>query len=532
MSNRTKSLNDMSLVYKIIAPVVIFSLLIASLVGFMIYNDKYDSESKGIVNTAKAGFSSLIPLSETSVSGANIMKLRSKDVKAIVGATGAVIIDIKGMSNTIPKSMFAPKQPPKLIHQRYVSDKNLNKKEIKKLVDIGNSLKSESLIRDGYLIITEKLKVKNGGKIIAVFDASAIDKISSDTMVFLYKLIPAVLVFILSIIFVTRKALKPASEISTILSADSHDLTKSINVKSQDELGIISLSFNSFVTEVRRLIIEIQASGTQNYTQVEELLSTSQLMQKQIEDMAHAIDTSVSSSNSVKEVLSSANEDSQITKENIFKAKSALEDTSVDVSKMRETLETSMEQELMIVERLDALNSQIDGMRDVIRSINDIADQTNLLALNAAIEAARAGEHGRGFAVVADEVRKLAEKTQNSLVEINSVISVFSESIATTNAEMSTKMKDFQKLVLISDEVSQKTMDVSTIMDATVLMSEESSKVTQHLTSLITEVISEIQRIDTASNINLKSVASISHVSNNLKETAKSIEEQLSSFHV
>ncbi len=113
------SIHDISLVYKVVIPVVTFSILFTLWIGSVLYNEKYDSESRGIINTAKAAFSALVPLSEVSIAGANIMKLKSKDVQAIVKATGALVIDVDGMSNIIPKSLFAAEQPPKPISHRF-----------------------------------------------------------------------------------------------------------------------------------------------------------------------------------------------------------------------------------------------------------------------------------------------------------------------------------------------------------------------------------------------------------------------------
>ncbi|MFT5836213.1 MAG: methyl-accepting chemotaxis protein [Sulfurimonas sp.] len=531
--HRKKSIQNISLVYKIIIPIVSFSLAIATWVGVIIYDEKYDAEYRGIINTAQAAFSSLIPISEISVSGANIMKLKSKDVTSIVGATGALVVDVKGMSNKSPKSLFAPEQPSREIKHRFVTDKEMEISLIDKLVENASASNDEVLIKNGYLIISKDLKVNNGGKIIAIFDASAIDRISSDIMwVLLKKLLPAVLLFIGVLVFATRISLKPASNISKILSGDSQDLTKQIEISCHDELGIISMSFNKFVSEIRHLVLNIKDSGSQNHSQVEELLETTQIMQEHIQSMVEAVNKSVQSSHSVRQVLDSNNEDSNITKHNIIKAQSSLQEMGNDITAMRDTIEQGMEQEVAIVDRLESLSSQIDGMRDVVSSINDIADQTNLLALNAAIEAARAGEYGRGFAVVADEVRKLAEKTQGSLNEINSVISVFVESIANTSTEMSAKKEKYENLVTRSILVTQKTLDVSSIMDETVAMSEKSSHVTQELSNKVMDIIGEIQKINESSELNSKGVDEITKISSSLRTTAQNLDMQLSSFKV
>ena len=529
----SKSVTDISLVFKIVIPAVTFSILFGLWIGWILYSEKYDSEKKGIINTAKAAFSALVPISEIAVSGANLMKLRSNDVKAIVKSTGALAIDVEGMSNTIPKSLFAPEQAPKKIRHRFLGAKKLDQEKIQKLIDSVQSSVEEVILKDGYLIIKEKLKIDNGGRVIAVFDASSIEAVKSDIITMLItKIFSALVIFIFVLMFIAKVALKPASIISNTLSKDTHDLTKHIGVHNNDELGTIAKSFNTFVSEIRKLVLNIKESGSDNLHQVEELSKTSIIMQSHIANMATAIDVSVGSSHDVKNVLLESKEDAIATKENIMQAQNSLVEVDVDIAGMRVSIEHGLEKELAIVERLNSLNMEVESMRNVINSINDIAEQTNLLALNAAIEAARAGEHGRGFAVVADEVRKLAEKTQGSLNEINSVISIFVESISQTSIEMNENKEDYAKLVNMSIKVNEKTESVSLIMSEAVNMSEKSSTVSQELSSKIIEIISEIEKISDSSKINLDSVESISKISNSLRNTANELDKQLSVFNV
>jgi len=166
----------------------------------------------------------------------------------------------------------------------------------------------------------------------------------------------------------------------------------------------------------------------------------------------------------IEEESTSNLEFSEQSIESLLNTNEKLSITVKNMTVLNTQIEIAQESESLLSENLKTLSQDAEQIKDILGIIADIADQTNLLALNAAIEAARAGEHGRGFAVVADEVRKLAENTQKSLSDINASVNMIVQNISDASEKVEINAKEATKLVDLSYTMRE---DIIVAKDAT-----------------------------------------------------------------
>jgi len=378
------------------------------------------------------------------------------------------------------------------------------------------------------------------GKIISLNEKIAIEAdeqgqiaISfSKTTMLLIALIAIALSLFISL-FISRsvnRSVKLAGEGCRAM-ATNKDLTRLVQTNTKDEINDTMQSVNALLRDISHAISGAKNNAMENASIAEELSSTSLQIGKRAEEESAVVEQTVYDTKAVAQDISEASEQANKSKRVTLVAQSSLEKAQGILNETIAQLTQTVEAEVMINDRLNHLSNEASQVRIVLEVIGDIADQTNLLALNAAIEAARAGEHGRGFAVVADEVRKLAERTQKSLIETNATINVIVQSIGDISGEMNKNTQRVQKLELLANEVEKQTEEAVTLLGESVSASNEVVLKTEHNAKLIHDVIvDKITIINSLSSSNARSVEEIASAAEHLAKLSGVLNNTLSEF--
>ena len=274
------------------------------------------------------------------------------------------------------------------------------------------------------------------------------------------------------------------------------DLTKKIAVKSGDEIGTVAREFNIFVDNIRETMLSVKdatdtvASATNELSSTaEELSSTADSQSAQVGDIANGMSDVTHSAEEVVLHVESTGKKVEEALEVTEKGKGFVQQTVHRISGIKTTTAG-------LSETISKLGKSSEEIGNIISVINDIADQTNLLALNAAIEAARAGEAGRGFAVVADEVRKLAERTQNATKEVGDIITSLQKETEMAAAGMQQAEKSVDQGIGAAEETRH-------VFDEIVAAAEQ----IHHETSSVMGLVQQQTRSTMNVNENLQGVA-------------------------
>ncbi len=316
------------------------------------------------------------------------------------------------------------------------------------------------------------------------------------------------------------------------LSQGNGDLTQRLTVSSQDEIGQISHSINRFIEQLQGMFIEVSSSSSKIDVAVNHLSEQSDSNLKLLNDhtveteqVITAIDEMSATAGSIAQSAADAAKLTELTntyaddsKRTVNEAVSSVTALESDVAEMAHTI--------------SAMNDDTKQIGTVLQVIGDIAEQTNLLALNAAIEAARAGEQGRGFAVVADEVRALAARTQQSTAQINDMLSKLNATSNNVVNKMESTRRSCEATSTSTHQVMESlntvTSSVVEINDLNTLMAT-SAEQQSHVTEEVSRNMAAIQALIGQLN---DSASQTDNISRELGGTSQDLSQVVGQFKV
>ncbi len=332
-----------------------------------------------------------------------------------------------------------------------------------------------------------------------------------------------------------RVLMRPLTEMGRAMeniAAGEGDLTRRLKVESNDEFGTLALAFNRFVERIHGSIRDV-ASATEQVNEVAQRVLTASNS-----SMVNS-DEQASRTNSVAAAINQLGAAAQEIARNAADASQQASGASHQAEDGRKVVERNIEAMKQLssnisasCEQIEALNSQTVGIGQILDVIKGISEQTNLLALNAAIEAARAGEAGRGFAVVADEVRSLAHRTQTSAQEIHGMIEKLQVGARDSVSTMTESQRQSEASVDIANQAGERLGSVTRSIGEIDAMNQSVATATEEQTSVIESLNMDITEINTLNQEGVENLQSTLRACADLEQQAARLKQLVGSFRI
>ena len=313
-------------------------------------------------------------------------------------------------------------------------------------------------------------------------------------------------------------------------SVFSNDVARAVYTRRTDELGDMQLAILALQAKIKTILVRVDDATAvlKKAADASKAISENNFSnaRKQLDEVSQVATAMNEMSAAVQEIANRADQTSQNTDNAKAESqKGAL--TATEALGAMEALVQRVEKAAGVIQELNSESNAIGGMVDVIR---DIAEQTNLLALNAAIEAARAGEQGRGFAVVADEVRTLASRTQHSTGEIQRVVEQLQEKAAAAAEEMSQACGQGGSATELVESAAEALAEVSGSVAGINDMNTEVAAATEEQSTVAEEINRNITNISNLADETVASATSAREASEAMEQESRKLERMVSQF--
>ncbi|BCD68003.1 methyl-accepting chemotaxis protein [Nitratiruptor sp. YY09-18] len=319
------------------------------------------------------------------------------------------------------------------------------------------------------------------------------------------------LVLVISYLIIERSINTYIQTINTNLEeiTKTKDFSREIPLNSQDELSKIVKNINTLITFAKEIIAHAKEGVEKDSKVAQELSQAAIEIGNNMEQEAYFVSQSANNAQKVKEPLLNSVAKLDHAQTDMQQANNLLQISKKSILELVREVKRSANKEEHVAKELSRLVELTDETSNVLILIEEIANQTNLLALNAAIEAARAGEHGKGFAVVADEVRGLAEKSRNHVEKISGTITQLLMQIESISTEIANNAKNIINLSNRVNNIEADVDSVSSVMDETVKSSLSASQQIKNILKNIEDIIVDMDKINEISSLNARNVEEI-----------------------
>ncbi|MCM3650455.1 methyl-accepting chemotaxis protein [Metabacillus litoralis] len=399
-------------------------------------------------------------------------------------------------------------------------------------------------------------------KIVGLLDSSEAKSRSNASLLPILTTLVAILILaVLLSIFVARSITKPINRLNTTVQKMANgDLTMTSDINRSDEIGQLARNFDGMVHKLQGMLRSIRtisekvtdssltlvASSEENTAASNEVAITIQQIAGGTSDQAEILQDNETAIMNVTEKVSELDKNTKMIQEDSKQMLHVSEQGIDKVTELKNQFDITRDLAGRMDQAVQSLDKRSREVSEIVNKITAIAGQTNLLALNAAIEAARAGEHGKGFAVVADEVRKLAEQTENSLKEISSLIGFMQSDTMNTvqliehtnkqihaqNHAVTDTEQAFHSITKTISETYSKFEAISEVVDHIDGQSHLFRSRAGQLTAISQETAAGTEEVSASIEETTASIEQLSQLATDLQDISKQLQNEISLFKI